>query len=65
MGLGKGTDILWKALKHCKSDFEIIQVDWFDNTTIEEKTSSLLLKQHLPNQVKLIPMIEREKINSY
>ena len=63
MGLGKGTDILWKALKYCKSDFEIIQVDWFDNTTLEEKTSSFILKQQLPNQVNLVPMIKREEIN--
>ncbi len=28
MGIPKGTDILWNALKFCKSDFEILQVDW-------------------------------------
>ena len=25
----KGTDLLWQALKLCKSDFEILGIDWF------------------------------------
>ena len=36
MGRPKGTDLIWKALPLCKSDFEIIQVDWYDVSTNEE-----------------------------
>ena len=33
----KGTDILWNALQYCKTDFEILQVNWFGETQNEEK----------------------------
>ena len=33
----KGTDILWEALKFCKSDFEILCVEWFGERTQEER----------------------------
>ena len=62
MGIPKGTDILWDALKFCKSDFEILQVDWRDTGTEEEDHSSLNLRNNLPKQVKLIPMIKRKEM---
>ena len=65
MGIPKGTDILWKALKFCKSDFEILQVDWRDNGTYEEERLSLKLRENLPSQVKLIPMIKRNDMPKY
>ena len=65
MGIPKGTDILWEALKFCKSDFEILQVDWRDNGTKEENLTSLRLRENLPHQVKLIPMIKRKEMPSY
>ena len=65
MGIPKGTDILWEALKFCKSDFEILQVDWRDTGTDEENSSSLNLRNNLPSQVKLIPMIKRKEMPSY
>jgi glycosyltransferase involved in cell wall biosynthesis len=65
MGIGKGIDLLWKALKLCKTDFQILQVDWFDEATDEElKIKDKLLKE-LPPQVKLIPMIKRKKMPEY
>ena len=65
IGLPKGTDLLWKALNFCKTDFEILQVDWYDESTEEElKIKERLLKE-IPSQVKLIPMIKREKIPEY
>jgi glycosyltransferase involved in cell wall biosynthesis len=65
MGTPKGIDLLWKALKLCKTDFQILQVDWFDESTDEElKIKDKLLKE-LPSQVKLIPMIKREKMPEY
>ena len=36
MGIPKGTDLLWEALKMCKTDFEILQVNWFDESNDEE-----------------------------
>ena len=65
MGIPKGTDILWKALEFCKSDFQILQVDWRDTGTDEENRTSLKLKENLPSQVKLIPMIKRKEIPNY
>ena len=65
MGIPKGTDILWEALKFCKSDFEILQVDWRDTGTEEEDHSSLNLRNNLPKQVKLIPMIKRKEMPRY
>ena len=65
MGISKGTDILWKALRYCKTDFKILQVDWRDVTTDEENETSLRLRENLPSQVELIPMIKRKDMPSY
>ena len=65
MGYGKGTNILWNALEYCKTDFQILQVDWRDNTTEEEDSKSLQLRENLPEQVKIIPMIKRSDIPKY
>ena len=65
MGIPKGTDILWEALQFCKSDFQILQVDWRDTGTDEENRTSLRLRDNLPSKVKLIPMIKRKDIPSY
>ena len=65
MGLGKGTDILWDAIKYCKTDFDIIQVDWRDISTDEERRTSLKIRESRPKQVKLIPMIKRNEITKY
>tara|TARA_B100001123_G_C15168563_1_gene970417 strand:+ start:56 stop:1249 length:1194 start_codon:yes stop_codon:yes gene_type:complete len=65
MGIPKGTDILWKALELCKSDFDILQVDWRDIGTDEENRTSSHLRENLPSQVKLIPMIKRKDISKY
>ena len=65
LGIPKGTDILWKALEYCKADFQILQVDWRDTGTDEENRTSLKLKENLPSQVKLIPMIKRKEMPNY
>jgi len=65
MSISKGTDILWKALRYCKTDFKILQVDWRDLTTDEENRTSLRLRENLPPQVELIPMIKRKDMSSY
>ena len=65
MGLPKGTDLLWKALKLCKTDFQILQVDWFDESNEEELKIKDRLLEELPPQIKLIPMIKRAKMPEY
>jgi len=64
-GLEKGMDIIWKALDLTKSDFEILQVDWFDERTLEEKEISRKFRENLPKKMKLIPMIKWEDMPSY
>jgi len=65
IGRPKGSDLIWKALSYCKSDFEILQVDWFEEATSEE----LIIKDELlrtkPPQVTLVPMINRSDMSRY
>ena len=65
MGYPKGTDLIWKALSYCKSDFEIIQVDWFDVSTNEELRIKDELLKTKPSQITLVPMIHRNNIPRY
>jgi len=65
IGLEKGTDILWKALKKCKSDFEVIQCEWYDETSKEAYQESQKILKEKPAQVKLIPKILREDLPKY
>jgi len=66
IGLAKGFDIIWEALKLCKSDFEILQVEWFlGQRTNEERKINAKLAKELPSQVKLIPLIKKEEIPNY
>ena len=62
MERGKGTDLLWNAIKLCKSDFEILAVDWFGETTEEERQFKRKLIDEMPPQIKLIPPIKRSEI---
>ena len=61
----KGTDILWKSLEYCKTDFEIHQVEWFGETNEEEKKFKRHMLSNIPPQVKLIPMIKRKDMKKY
>ena len=65
MGTPKGTDLLWKALSLCKTNFEIIQVDWFDESNEEELKIKEKLLEKIPFQVKLVPMIKRSNMINY
>ena len=65
MGRPKGTDLIWKALPLCKSNFEIIQVEWYDVSTNEELEIKKDLIEIKPPQVKLVPMIKREDMARY
>ena len=65
IGLEKGTDVIWKAFQLCKSDFIVLQVEWFDETSDEAKIMSQKILKDKPNQVELIPKIKREDIARY
>ena len=65
IGLPKGYDIIWKALPLCKSDFELLQVEWYDMKTAEERRNSKQFLETKPPQVKLIPMMKREEVAKY
>ena len=64
-GLVKGIDVLWKALPLCNSDFEVLQVNWFDKRTHDEEKINRKFFENKPKQVKLIPMIKREDVPMY
>tara|TARA_B110000014_G_scaffold55285_1_gene37347 strand:+ start:17096 stop:18343 length:1248 start_codon:yes stop_codon:yes gene_type:complete len=61
----KGSDLLWDAIKLCKSDFEIIGVDWFEEATEESKIFKKKLIDEMPSQIKLVPLIKRSEIAKY
>jgi hypothetical protein len=61
----KGTDIIWKAISLCKNDFDVIQVDWIDNTITFSKEEKNELLKYKPKNVKLIKKIPRKEILEY
>ena len=61
----KGTDILWEALKFCKSDFEILSVEWFGERTQEERDFKMKLIKNKPKQITFLPLINRSEIAKY
>ena len=65
IGIPKGVDLIWKSLPLCKSDFEIIQVNWFDESTTEELKIKEEMLKNVPPQVKLVPMINRTDMPKY
>ena len=63
IGLAKGIDIIWKAIELTRSNFEVLQVEWFlGQRTDEEKNINKKLIENLPKKVKLIPVLKREEI---
>lgn len=65
IALDKGYDIIWKALELCKSDFDVLQVEWFIQNTNEEKEFVKKLLKAKPKQVKFIPLIKRSELGRY
>jgi len=63
IGLAKGIDIIWKAIELTKTDFQVLQVEWFlGQRTEEEREKNKNLVLNKPTKVKLIPVIKREEI---
>jgi len=65
IGLEKGFDVIWKALKLTKSDFRILQVEWFIENTDEEKKFKEELLKTKPEQVEFIPLVKRSELGSF
>ncbi len=61
----KGTHLLWEALKFCKSDFEILCVEWFGERTNEEREFKKKLLDTKPKQITFVPLIDRTEIARY
>lgn len=64
-GLEKGADIIWEALRLCKSDFEVLQVEWFDERNAKEQEMKKKIIETKPPQVTFIPLIKREEVARY
>ena len=65
IGKEKGFDKIWEAISLCKSDFEVLQVEWFIDKTEEEKKFKEKILKTMPKQVKLIPLINRNELGRY
>ena len=65
IGIEKGHDIIWKALPLCKSDFEILQMEWFIQNNEEEIKINKKLIEEKPSQIKLIPLVKRKELGRY
>ncbi len=61
----KGMDLICKAINFCKSDFEILQIDWSHDTSEEGGVIMKELIKKLPQQIKFIPVIKRNEIPHY
>ena len=62
MGLQKGTEKIWEALRLCKSDFEVIQIKWYDKRNSEEEKIAQEWINNAPKQVTFIPIMTREEL---
>ena len=62
MGLQKGTDKIWKALNLCQSDFEVIQIKWYDNRNPNEEKIAKKWIENPPKQVKFVPIMPRDEL---
>ena len=65
IGVEKGTHILWKSLLHCKTDFNVLQINWIDDRTPEAKSTSEEILKNIPPMVTLIDKIPRSEIGKY
>ena len=65
MGLQKGTEKIWEALRLCKSDFEVIQIKWYDKRNSEEEKIAQEWINNPPKQITFIPIMTREELGRY
>jgi hypothetical protein len=65
IGVEKGTETLWEAISMCKSEFEVLQVEWFDEKSLEAQEENKQILSKKPKNVKLISKIKRENMPKY
>ena len=65
MGLQKATEKIWEALRLCKSDFEVIQIKWYDKRNSEEEKIAQEWINNPPKQVTFIPIMPRDELGRY
>ena len=65
MGLQKGTEKIWEALDLCKTDFEVLQVKWYDKRTPKEKELAEKWIKNKPSKLKFIPIMKRQELARY
>ncbi len=61
----KRLDLVWKAIPLCKSNFDIYQVEWFDERTQEESQVNRKFFETRPANVKAIPLIKSDEMINY
>ena len=64
-GLEKGMDVIWEAINFTSTDFEILQVNWFDRRTPEENEIAERYIKNIPKKIKLIPMIKWDEMPKF
>ena len=64
IGLDKGSEIIWEALRKCKTDFKVLQVNWVHDESEYSEINKKLL-QNIPNYVEFIPKIPRVDLPRY
>ena len=65
VALQKGYNIIIESLSYCKSDFEIIQVEWFDKRNRKETEFANNVKKNKPHQIKFVPLMTTKEMASY
>ena len=65
VALQKGYDIIIEALSYCKSDFDIIQVEWFDKRNRKEIEFANNMKKNKPHQIKFVPLMTGKEVAGY
>jgi len=65
IGFEKGFDVICEALKFVKTDFRVLQVEWFIEKTNEEKKFKEKFLKNKPKQIEFIPLIKRTELGKY
>jgi len=61
----KRLDLVWQAIPLCRSEFEVHQVEWFDERTQEESQVNRKFFETRPANVKAIPLIKSDEMINY
>lgn len=62
---GKGIERIWEALRLCKSDFEVLQIKWYNTRIPKEIELGKEWIKNKPPQVKFLPIMKREDVAKY